>query len=325
MESREKRIYVGNLSKNIRASDLYDHFIKCGKISQIFYKEPPFAFVEFEEPDSAELAIRTLDLSVVNKRKIFVKEFFRKNKKSDKKVKKKVFNDEIEENESIDMQKFFTKQYGYCGHNSILNGNGSIHKCCMITIEKRDVLPYAEHLAKNLSNLGISNEIDYLDLNSSRDSILQRLFMDGYYFAIFVNDSNVKCQSFSVFTLRGMRIEHKNIPFDEGIKLIFKIYIQKNIQYSTEKMPENILNFIEQLIFNGNLTVTQYNVLISYLRHKRKEQRKLEVGNLDDLKATSEKFENSVYEELFKKVLNALDIVIDRWVWREIHSDSKKS
>jgi len=104
MENREKRIYVGNLSKNIRASDLYDHFIKCGKISQIFYKEPPFAFVEFEDPDSADFAIKTLDLSVINHRKIFVKEFFRKSKKSERKLKVRSFCDDVEEIESIDMK-----------------------------------------------------------------------------------------------------------------------------------------------------------------------------------------------------------------------------
>ena len=104
MENRERRIYVGNLSKNIRVSNLYEHFIKCGKISQIFYKEPPFAFIEFEEPESVELALKTLDLSILNKRKIFVKEFFRKNVKSDKKLRTKIVYNEIEENESIDMK-----------------------------------------------------------------------------------------------------------------------------------------------------------------------------------------------------------------------------
>ena len=104
MNNREKRIYVGNLSNSIRPSDLYDHFIKCGKINQIFYKEPPFEFIEYEEPDSAEIAIKTLDLSVINKRKIFVKEFFRKSRKSERKLKLREISDEVEGSETVDMK-----------------------------------------------------------------------------------------------------------------------------------------------------------------------------------------------------------------------------
>ncbi|XP_070495425.1 uncharacterized protein [Chironomus tepperi] len=323
MDSRERRIYVGNLSKLIRPSDLYDHFIKCGKISQIFYKEPPYAFIEFESADSAVLAIKTLNMSVISNRTIFVKEFFKKCKKSDKKLRHKGTSDNNDgTDETIDMKKFFTKHYDYCGHNSILNENGvngSSHKsCCMIIIDKRDVLSYAENVSKKLSNLGISNEVDYVDLNLPRDLILQRLYIDGYYFAVFINDSNVNSQSFTVFTLRGMRIEHKNVPLDAGLKLIFKIYHQIKLNESTAGLPENISNFINKLINNEDLTVTQYNVLISYLKDKKKEQKKIEIGNLDFL---TEKFENSVFEELFKKVLSALDRVIDRLVRKQIQTD----
>ena len=61
----QKRVYVGNLSESVRPSDLYSHFVKCGKILTIQKRHAKFAFVEFEAFQSAGRAISDLNATVV--------------------------------------------------------------------------------------------------------------------------------------------------------------------------------------------------------------------------------------------------------------------
>ena len=60
----KSRIYVGNLPPDIRTKDIEDLFNKYGKIASIDLKnrrEPPFAFVEFEDPRDADDAVIARD------------------------------------------------------------------------------------------------------------------------------------------------------------------------------------------------------------------------------------------------------------------------
>lgn len=62
--SKDSRVYVGNLPPDIRTRDIEDLFYKFGKITFIDLKNqrgPPFAFVEFEDPRDADDAIAQRD------------------------------------------------------------------------------------------------------------------------------------------------------------------------------------------------------------------------------------------------------------------------
>jgi len=52
-DSRDTRVYIGNLPPDIRQKDIEDLFYKFGTITFIDLKTrrgPPFAFVEFKDP-----------------------------------------------------------------------------------------------------------------------------------------------------------------------------------------------------------------------------------------------------------------------------------
>lgn len=57
-ESKEGQVYVGNLPPDVKTREVEDLFYKFGKINFINLKErnnPPFAFIEFDDPRSVYL------------------------------------------------------------------------------------------------------------------------------------------------------------------------------------------------------------------------------------------------------------------------------
>lgn len=63
-DSRDNRIYIGNLPPDIREKELEDLFYKYGKIRYIDLKNkrgPPFAFIEFDDSLDAEDSIKGRD------------------------------------------------------------------------------------------------------------------------------------------------------------------------------------------------------------------------------------------------------------------------
>ena len=55
-----RRIYVGNLPRDVRERELDDLFYKFGRISEITIKGP-FAFISFEDSRDAEDAVHGRD------------------------------------------------------------------------------------------------------------------------------------------------------------------------------------------------------------------------------------------------------------------------
>lgn len=57
-ETKEGQVYVGNLPPDVKTREVEDLFYKFGKINFINLKErnnPPFAFIEFDDPRSVYL------------------------------------------------------------------------------------------------------------------------------------------------------------------------------------------------------------------------------------------------------------------------------
>jgi len=67
----ESKIFVGQLSKKIRTTDLEDAFSKYGKIKEIEIKTN-HAFIEFESSHDAEEAVDEMDGKMVIDSKITV-------------------------------------------------------------------------------------------------------------------------------------------------------------------------------------------------------------------------------------------------------------
>lgn len=69
----KNRIYVGNLVTNLQASQLFEIFSSFGPIKAIQKKYPTYAFIEYDNPNSAQIAIKQMNGIDIAGRKISVK------------------------------------------------------------------------------------------------------------------------------------------------------------------------------------------------------------------------------------------------------------
>lgn len=70
-----------------------------------------------------------------------------------------------------------------------------------------------------------------------------------------------------------------------------------------------VSQYIKNLIDNQSLTVTQYNTFLDYLREKREQQLKIEIGDeqvfkMRDINAERAKLQDQIYEILTRKTIN---------------------
>lgn len=63
--------------------------------------------------------------------------------------------------------------------------------------------------------------------------------------------------------------EHSNIPVDDAIKFIYKDYVTNYRSINARQHPEAILSLLQILQVNRCLRLSQYNRIISYLKHCR--------------------------------------------------------
>ena len=88
--------------------------------------------------------------------------------------------------------------------------------------------------------------------------------------------------------LYGDATEHRDIPMDDGIRLIYNDYVNKTkgvSQYKSYQHPDAIQTLLKTLAENRSLTVLQYDHLIKYLTGRREIQVKAEIG--EDITETS--------------------------------------
>lgn len=69
----QNRVYVGNLEINVQPSQLFEAFSSFGNIKVIHKKYPTYAFVEFDNPNSALIAIKVMNGTEIAGRRISVK------------------------------------------------------------------------------------------------------------------------------------------------------------------------------------------------------------------------------------------------------------
>lgn len=131
----------------------------------------------------------------------------------------------------------------------------------------------------------------------------------GSLYAIIVTPINKEMSSITVNILYGVPSEHRNMPLDDGIELIYRNYEQlrqgekgditgdndespyTSVALASVKHSDSIQHLVNLLAENRSLTVLQIDCLLKYLQERRELQYKFELGdsnvgtNADNLSA----------------------------------------
>ncbi|KAG5675984.1 hypothetical protein PVAND_005840 [Polypedilum vanderplanki] len=273
------RIYVGHLNESI-GSDLLDiKFSPYGKIVGILRTTPTFAFIQFDQPSSAQLAIESENGSFLGNTRIMVKAAEMKSQQ-----KHKVPN---ESNEAVNDEpmnkKYFSDANEYYGNNSIM-GTGNVDSeisHCEIVVVSRAIVDYAEEVERRLKMLGIKVDMLFPHDSIAINKILGNIQNRGALYGVLVTPTNKERQSITVAILYGDPQEHRNMPLEDAIKFIYKDFVNKTKGLTSNKVyqhPDAIQTLLKTLHENRSLTVLQYDHIIKYLSHRREVQVKYEIG-----------------------------------------------
>lgn len=134
----------------------------------------------------------------------------------------------------------------------------------------------------------------------------------GALFAIIISPQHKEMRSVTVNILYGIPAEHRNMPYDEAIQMIYRNFEQlrqgesgdiigdndespyASIPKSNTRHADSIQHLINLLADNRNLTVLQYDCILKYLQERRETQYKFELGDTSiDTKPTLIEHDNS--------------------------------
>lgn len=121
----------------------------------------------------------------------------------------------------------------------------------------------------------------------------------GALYAIIVGIANRDRRSLTINTLYGIPAEHRNIPLEDGLELIYRNFEQlrqgekgdiigdtdespyASIPKATARHSDSVQHLLNLLCDNRSLTVLQYDCVIKYLQESREQQCKFELGETD--------------------------------------------
>lgn len=119
----------------------------------------------------------------------------------------------------------------------------------------------------------------------------------GSLYAIIIQPQHKEKTSVTLNILYGIPAEHRNMPLDDAISLIFRNYQQlcqgengdvigdtddspySTIPLATNRHPDSIQHLINLLADNRSLTVLQLDCVMKYLQERRESQYKFELGD----------------------------------------------
>lgn len=156
---------------------------------------------------------------------------------------------------------------------------------------------YAEFIEQRLQRLGISADILFPNIDLTFGKMLSNIANRGSLYAIIISPQNKEMRSVTVNILYGIPAEHRNMPLEDAIDLIYRNYellrqgedgdvIGDNeespyasVAMSTVRHPESIQHLINLLADNRCLTVLQLDCVLKYLQERRELQYKFELGD----------------------------------------------
>jgi len=139
---------------------------------------------------------------------------------------------------------------------------------------------YAEEIEKKLQMLGIRVDLLFPNENIPINKVLANIQNRGCLYAVLILPQNYHHDSLTLTILYGDAIEHRNIPTEDAIKLIYKDFVNKTrgITTNTYEHPDVISMLLKILSENRSLTAAQYDHIVKYLAQRRDYQLKSEIG-----------------------------------------------
>lgn len=197
-----------------------------------------------------------------------------------------------------------------------------------------------------MRRLGISADLLFPTTNLTCGKMLSNIANRGSLYAIMLSAENKEMKSVTVNILYGIPAEHRNMPLEDAIELIYRNYEDlrqgakgdiigdndespyASVALASVRHPDSIQHLINLLADNRCLTVLQFDCLLKYLQERRELQYKFELGDtnpdvqMQDIKPTtcdikqeetskieihdSPKQESNAEEELQKRLLEIL-------------------
>lgn len=144
---------------------------------------------------------------------------------------------------------------------------------------------------------GITADLLFPNADLTIGKMLTNISNRGALFAIIIQAQHKENKSVTLNILYGIPSEHRNMPLEDAISLIFRNYQQlcqgengdiigdsdespyATIPLASTRHPDSTQHLINLLADNRSLTVLQLDCLIKYLQERREIQYKFEVGD----------------------------------------------
>lgn len=209
---------------------------------------------------------------------------------------------------------------------------------------------YAEAIEGRLKRLGLLVDLLFPNPDVPIGKVLANIASRGCLFAIVITPQNLEMRSATVNLLYGQPAEHRNMPVDDAVELIFKNFEQlmrhgdntdmsgdiddsqsqfSSVPQSNIRHPDSVHHLINLLAENRCLTVLQYDCVIKYLQERRDIQYKNEIGDsAEDLLPNNQQQSHqtqpgvSAEEEQEKELQKRIMDILNKPSITSLHTDS---
>ncbi|EEB10000.1 conserved hypothetical protein [Pediculus humanus corporis] len=324
------RIFVGNLpTDDMERKDLKDLFSKFGLVTGVLLNRG-FGFVQFDNETSAAEAIKSNGTIMFNGKKVDIRPARRHG--SDK---KEVERDRSPNSDYFDRGRDVTRYpvdpnappvrssvpFRSAYPPSALTDRAN--DCEIIVINKKQT-EYAESIEVRLKKLGLTVDLLFPNEEVPVTRVLAKIASRGSLYAILIMPQNEDHRSLTLNILHGQPQEHRNMPLEDAINLLarnFDAYLLRekasrpsevNVVPATgpltainltDRHPEAIQVLLNLLADNRQLTVLQYDKVISYLQGRKELQLKVELVPSVSLSTV----DGQKQQELQSRILNILN------------------
>lgn len=166
---------------------------------------------------------------------------------------------------------------------------------------------YAEFIEGRLKRGGISADLLFPNADLTIGKMLSNIANRGSLFAVIISTDHKQNNSVTLNILYGVPSEHRNMPLEDALTLIFRNYQHlcqgengdvigdsddspyASIPMANTRHPDSLQHLINLLADNRTLTVLQLDCILKYLQERRENQYKFELGdtNIDVTASTS--------------------------------------
>lgn len=169
---------------------------------------------------------------------------------------------------------------------------------CEIVCVSRQQRQYAERIEARLKVIGLKVDVLFPNPKVDLQKIMSNIASRGVMFAILVTPLNEDHSSVTLNILHGELQEHRNMPLEDAINMIAKLF-ERGLNQSTDPsgnnenmssnrrggMPEDVRNVFGFLMDSRPLSVMEYDKLIKYLAKQRENMLVSEYGEYDNIPA----------------------------------------